>query len=350
MAQNNIVLEYIRLFRLQTGAITAVAPVAGYIVLTTLKPALDLDWIIAGLLFLIGLFMHIFIFVLNEYIDVDIDRLSPDLTEKPLVKGVVSMQGALAVVIVSVSLTYILTIIFFFELWIIIALTLSHLCGVIYDVYGKKFPGSDFVLAGWIFWFCIFGACVADISLNLLELPLIIYTIAGLGFMQIVFNNAVEGGLKDVDHDHIGDARTLATVLGVKVKKGYLKVSTKFKAFTWSIKIIHVILFISLFFNPDLDFWHYDPFYIQLIILICIFMLIGVIFATTYRFLNFEKFDRAKLKRIFSLHEISTYFIVPLILIPLIGIWISIGLLLLPLVWFIALNLVLYGKPLEPRV
>jgi len=350
MTKNNSVLEYIRLFRLQTGAITAVAPVAGYIIMSTLKTDLDLDWLIAGLIFIIGVFMHIFIFVLNEYIDVDIDRLSPDLSEKPLVKGSVSMQGALAVVITSVSLTYILTFIYFLDLWVIVALTLSHICGVIYDVWGKKFPGSDFVLAGWIFWFCIYGACVADTSLSLLELPLIIYIIAGLGFTQIVFNNAVEGGLKDVDHDHIGDARTLATVLGVKVKKGKLKVSTEFRVFTWSIKIFHIILFLSLFINPDLDFWGYEPFYAQLILLILIFILIGVIFATTYRFLNFTKFDRSKLKRVFSIHEISTYFIVPLILLPLIGIWISIGLLLLPLVWFIALNLVLYGKPLEPQV
>jgi 4-hydroxybenzoate polyprenyltransferase len=304
----------------------------------------------AAILFIIGVFMHIFIFVLNEYIDVDIDRLSPDLSEKPLVKRSVSMQGALTVIFISVSLTYVITLFFYPALWIILILTISHICGVIYDVYGKKFPGSDFVLAGWIFWFCIFGAIAADLSLNPLELPVIIYIIAGLGYMQIVFNNAVEGGLKDVDHDHIGDARTLATVLGVKAKKGKLSVSSNFMIFTWSIKIVHIALFLSLFFNSDLDFWQFEPFYIKIILLTFILLLIIVIFFTIYRFLNFKTFDRSKLKRIFSIHEISTYFIVPLILIPLLGWQISLGLLFLPLLWFICLNLILYGKPLEPQV
>jgi 4-hydroxybenzoate polyprenyltransferase len=350
MPQNNHVLEYIRLFRLQTGAITAVAPVAGYVILTAIEPEIELKLATTAILFIIGVLMHIFIFVLNEYIDIDIDRLSPDLSEKPLVKQSVSMQGALIVILTSVSLTYLLTILFFPAFWVLVILTISHVCGVVYDVYGKKFPGSDFVLAGWIFWFCIFGACAADLSINPFELPLILYIISGLGFMQIVFNNAVEGGLKDVDHDHIGDARTLATVMGVKVKKGLLSVSPSFKMFTWSIKIIHIILFLSLFFNPDLDFWQYEPFISQVTILLLISALIAVIFFTTYRFLNFKTFDRSKLKRIFSIHEISTYFIVPLILVPILGLPISIGLLVLPLIWFICLNLILYGKPLEPRV
>jgi 4-hydroxybenzoate polyprenyltransferase len=347
MAQNNQVLEYIRLFRLQTGAITAVAPIFGYFCLAAIN---DIEFKIVDifLLFIIGIFMHIFIFVLNEYIDVDIDRLSPDLTEKPLVKGSVSMKGAAAVIIISFVLTYILTIFFFLRFWAIITLTLSFVFGAIYDIYGKKFPGSDFVLALWIFWFCLFGASTLT-SDNPFELPTLIYIVAGLGFMQIIFNNAVEGGIKDVDHDHLGGAKTLATVMGVKVKRGKLSLSASFKGFTWGLKIVHIALFLTLFLMPDLDLWGFEPFYKSLII-IFILLLIIAIFYTTYRFINIGKFDRSKLKRIFSIHEISTYFIVPIILIPLLGIIVAIGLLLLPLIWFIFLNLGLYGSPLEPRV
>ncbi len=348
MAQNTQALEYIRLFRLQTGAITAIAPIFGYICFAAIN---DIEFNIVNifLLFLIGIFMHIFIFVLNEYIDVDIDRLSPDLAEKPLVKGSVTMKGAAAVIIVSFVLTYILAIFFFLRFWAIIALTISFVFGAIYDIYGKKFPGSDFVLALWIFWFCLFGASTLT-SHNPFELPALIYIVAGLGFMQIVFNNAVEGGIKDVDHDHLGGAKTLATVMGVKVKRGKLLFSSLFKGFTWGLKIVHIALFITLFFMPDLDFWKFESFYIRLLIIIFILCLVIAIFYTTYKFLNIGKFDRSKLKRIFSIHEISTYFIVPIILIPLLGIYVAIGLLLLPLIWFIFLNLVLYGSPLEPRV
>lgn len=348
MAQNNQALEYIRLFRLQTGAITAVAPIFGYVCFITINN-IDLEILNLILLFIIGIFMHIYIFVLNEYIDVDVDRLSTDLQEKPLVKGSVSMNGALAVIIVALVLAYILTLLLFLKFWAIIALTLAFVFGSIYDIYGKKFPGSDFVLALWIFWFCIFGASIVGIA-NPFELPALIYIVAGLGFMQIVFNNAVEGGLKDVDHDHLGGAKTLATVLGAKVKRNKLLCSPQFKGFTWGLKIVHVGLLLTLFLIPDLDFWSYETLYIRAVIIVLIVFLIAVVFYTTYKFLNIGKFDRSKLKRIFSIHEISTYFPVPIILIPLIGFYIAVGLLLLPLIWFILLNLILYGSPLEPRV
>lgn len=340
MPQDNGPMEYLKLFRLQTGATTALAPVIGYLVL-----AIQSDYTIMfseiALLFFVGILMHIFVFVLNEYIDVDVDRLSPDLVEKPLVKGTVSTSAALAVTFAAMIIAYIITLLFFFNPWTIIMLSLAFEFGAIYDIYGKRFAGSDFTLALWIFFFCIFGASVVSSRFTGL-----LYMVAGLGFFQILFNNAVEGGIKDSDHDATAGAHTLANVLGVRVKNEKLIIPGAFKLSSYAIKLGYISIIIILILLDIIkitsvwDFIHY--FFIIILVLI--------IFVTLHMFLNQTEFDRNKLKRIFSVHEIATFYLSAVILLQLFGIKIILGVLILPLVWYIGLNTVLFGRPLEPRV
>jgi 4-hydroxybenzoate polyprenyltransferase len=202
MGTKSTTLEYLKLFRLQTGATTAVAPIIGYLVISN-QYQVNIELTELFVIFLIGVLMHIFEFVLNEYIDLEVDKRSPDLAQKPLVSGTIAPQAALAVVFISLILSYILTIVFFFDIWPLILLSLSFGFGAIYDIYGKRFAGSDFTLALWIFGFCLFGA-----SIQTIEFTGILYLVAGLGFFQILFNNAIEGGLKDADHDAAAGAKT----------------------------------------------------------------------------------------------------------------------------------------------
>jgi 4-hydroxybenzoate polyprenyltransferase len=288
--------------------------------------------------------MHIFEFVLNEYIDLEVDRLSPDWAEKPLVKGTVSLNAALGLVFGAMIISYILTIIFFFNFWTLLLLTLAFEFGAIYDIHGKRFAGSDFTLAFWIFFFCLFGASIVSIQFTG---PL--FLVAGLGFFQILFNNAIEGGLKDADHDAVGGAHTLAHALGVKVRSGKIILPGTFKFASYSIKLCYICLIILIiyFSKPPIIVLDSVWGYLQLFIII---IFIFIIFSTLHVFLNQVEFDRDKLKRIFSMHEISTYYIVPIILLQLLGLFSVLILLLIPLIWYILLNLTLYGKPLEPKV
>jgi len=340
MQPGNGALKYLKLFRLQTGATTALAPVIGYLVLgAQLNYCFNFTEI--SLLFIIGILMHIFEFVLNEYVDVDVDKLSPDLAEKPLVKGTVSLPTALAVTIGALVLCYLLTIVFFLNLWTLIMLTLAFEFGAIYDIHGKRFPGSDFTLALWIFFFCLFGASVVS---N--QYTGILYLVAGLGFFQILFNNAVEGGIKDADHDATAGAHTLAHVLGVHVQNGRLIIPNMFKFTTYAIKIGHISLVLVLIYfgiiniSTTADYFH----------LLIIILLIIIIFYTMHKFLSVTVFNRDKLKRIFSIHEIATFYLAPVLLVQLLGLLPVLVILFLPLAWFIILNIILYGKPLEPRV
>jgi len=69
----NRTLGYLQLFRLQTTATTALTPVIGALVLG------QKDIFHLFILFIIGCFYHIYGFVLNEYIDIDVDKKSKDL-------------------------------------------------------------------------------------------------------------------------------------------------------------------------------------------------------------------------------------------------------------------------------
>ena len=235
-------MEFLKLFRLQTGATTALAPVIGYLIMAA-QTNYEVQIITLVVLFIIGILMHIFEFVLNEYIDLDVDRRSPDLKEKPLVKGSVSPLAALVVVIVAMTLSYLMAILFFFDLWTMIFLTLAFEFGAIYDIFGKRFAGSDFMLALWIFFFCLFGA--STISHNFTA---ILILVAGLGFFQILFNNAIEGGLKDSDHDASAGAKTLANSLGVQVINGKPVIPTQFKVVSYAIKFGYSVIILCLIF------------------------------------------------------------------------------------------------------
>jgi 4-hydroxybenzoate polyprenyltransferase len=279
--------------------------------------------------------------VLNEYIDLDVDRRSPDLFEKPLVKGTVTPEAALAVVIGSMAAAYGLTLVYFMNIWTLILLSLSFCFGAIYDVLGKRFAGSDFTLALWMFFFCLYGASIVS-----LDFTNLLYLVAFLGFFQILFNNAIEGGLKDSDHDAIAGARTLAHSLGVRVKNNKFHISKAFKFSSYLIKMGYLTIVVLIIFLGTIKIVSiYD--YLQLILLI---ILIIIILTSQNRFLNTHHFRRDKLKRIFSVHEIATFYIAPILLLQLIGLPAVIILLLLPLGWYLGLNLILYGRPLEPKV
>jgi 4-hydroxybenzoate polyprenyltransferase len=333
-------LEYLKLFRLQTGATTALAPIIGYLIMTIQLnyPIILLELFI---IFIIGILMHIFVFVLNEYIDVDVDRRSKDLGEKPLVKGTISTKAALGIVIISMILSYLVAILFFIDLWTLIFLTLAFEFGAIYDIYGKKFAGSDFTLALWIFFFCLFGASVISI-----EFSGLVYLIAMLGFFQILFNNAIEGGLKDADHDATAGAKTLAHSLGVRIKKKKAVIPNTFKLASYGIKLAHLAIIAIIIYIGTMSFYGMVD-YLQFLLLT---ILILIMICTLNEFLSQKEFDRNKLKRIFSIHEIATFYMVPILLLQFIGYVAVVSLLLLPLLWYICLNLILYGRPLEPRV
>jgi len=338
--------QFITLLRLQTGATTAIAPVTGYILAVILKTGLitNVKFPELIILFIIGIFIHIFLFVYNEVRDVDIDRLSPDLKKKPLVSGIISEWEGLAVVYASLMINAVLVLLFFFSFWPVLLMILLTIFNAMYDIVGKKVPGADLFIAIGIFLAVLFGASVVG-----KQFERIIIIVGLLAFMQIMFNNSVEGGLKDVDHDHIGGARTIAGISGLKVRQKTIKITPAFKSYAYFLKITHISLLIFLL-NTNLLKESYSENQYVIIVYILLILLILAIFVSMHRFLNLTDFDRRKMLPLFSMHEISTYYLVPVALSPLIGMLAAVVLMLIPLIWYVSLNIILYGSPLQPRV
>lgn len=335
MSVKNRILEYLRLFRFQAGAVEATIILIGALVMG------QRDFSLLLIVFFIGIFGHICGYVLNDYADVKVDKKSYELKEKPLVSGVIPKRYALIISILAAFITYALTLIFFPYLRSIFLLSLATILTIVYDFFGKKIPGSDFIVAGTIALFCLFGASTVP-----LPFTNITYIVCLLFFFDIVFINVVEGGVKDVDHDYLAGGKTIATRIGVKVKEGRLMIPRKFTAFAYTLKAIYFGLILLLGFQPELNIWYSNQYVIHIIVI----LLIIIIIITSYKFLHLSIFDRSKMKRLYSGINSASGALILIMLLPILGLEITLVLLLLPITWYIVFNFILYGKGLEPRV
>ncbi len=230
---------------------------------------------------------------------------------------------------------------FFPEPLPILLLLLSIILGGIYDIFGKKILGSDFILGVGFFFLCLFGA--STYTNNFTSITLVI---CFLYFFHIIFNNAVEGGLKDVYHDHLAGAKTTATRLGVRLKEGKPLVTKTFQAFAYVITIIFIGLIFFLIYYQGYNLW-FDRYSYHIII---VSLLSLVLFVTLYKFLHLSKFDRSRLKRLFSAYEITAYLMLLIALSPVLGLGIIISLFLIPSSCYLISNIILYKTLLQPLV
>lgn len=329
-------LKYLRLIRPQAAAFTGIVVIIGSLIMFGQHDILNLS-----ILFIIGVLGNIFGFVLNEYVDIRVDEKSQYLKEKPLVSGAIPKNHALFIAILSGICVYALTIIFFRSLLPLIFLSFAFLSGVIYNTIGKRIPGSDVFIGVASFFGCLFGASTVSIHFTNL-----VYIISLAAFVYIVFSNAIIGGLKDADHDYLAGAKTTATRLGVKVEKKIPFIPKKFIALAYIIELAYIGLVILAGFQPEINLGQSDQYMIYIIIII----LVVVVFATLYKFCHPSKFDRPRLNRLFGINMIAAYSLVPIILLPIIGLKIALILLIFPSAWLFIGNLVLYGKPMQPQV
>ena len=340
------ILDYIRLVRLQTAAATATAPVVAAL---TAGQRVFVD---IFTLFLIGVLYHVYGFVLNEYFDMEVDSKSPDLSRKPLVSKRVPGEHALIISFIAVIFIFAISLVFYPFFYSTLFLLLAVLFGGFYDVFGKKIPGSDFVLGLGFFFLCLFGASTFSGSFTVR-----VYVVSGIYFLQIVFNNAVEGGLKDVDHDFLANVKTLVLWMGVRLKNGKLVITKTFKVFAFSLRFLFVVFIFFLVIHihfDDVSMFHKvsltnlpHVFWFQIITTASLTFLMAIIF---YKFLKIKDFDRAKLKRLFSIHEILSYYILIIALSPLFDVVVTVSLLLLPSLWYVVFNNLLYRTSLQPGV
>jgi 4-hydroxybenzoate polyprenyltransferase len=329
------ILEYSRLIRPQSAAHTGVFPLLAALIMN------ERNLLSLFILFFIGVFGHIHGYVLNDYTDIELDRQVTELKKKPLVKGIIPKSHAVFVIIFTLICSYVLAIIFFFSVIPLILLTFSAIFSGIYNLYGKKFPGSDFVLATSMVLLYFFGASTVSF-----QFTTVLYIVASLLFVEAVFASVVEGGIKDADHDFLGNVKTIVTVMGVKVKDNKLHLTTPFTIFAIIFRILYFGLIILLGFQPEINMWNSK----NIILLTIVIIFIVLIILSFYKImsLNHKTYDRSKIKKIYAGITIVTIGLIFAMLYPIFGTIITLSLLMLPLTWYTVLNTILFGKALQP--
>ncbi len=326
---------YIKLVRLPGLGGLAIPPVFGAISVGTY------DFYNLAILFIIGCFTAIFGFVLNDYADVELDKLVKELHGKPLVSGEIRRENAVAICIMCVLFSFL----FSFILWkgkvfdelkfsAIFILFLAGILGTIYNLYGKKIAGSDFLVALSISLIFLFGA------LSFSKPNLLTWIIFVLTFNQTLHMNAIEGGIKDADHDFIMGVKNIALTAGVKVSGKKIFIPWHFKLFGMGIRLSSACLvFIPFIYGMSYYIW-------QIALLL---ILISLVILIEAKLLWIKNFERIKIRKLISSAAFIRYSIVPIMLISKIGI-ISFILVALPILWYIAFTPLAGTKLFQPEM
>jgi len=326
--------EYLKLSRSFNMGLTGIAPVLGALSMWNNGQISLLGLFI---LFLIGCLSHIFGFVLNDVMDVKIDKLSKELSARPLVSGKITRRKAVYFVIFCMIISFVLSIFFYNNangfVFIISILILAYIFATIYNIASKKYPGMDFFVAGAVFFLILFGASTIGTPTSLA------WIVAFIGSLQVLFMNLINGAIKDIDHDLDGKANTFAIKLGVHTNRGKIVLPTSFKTIGYLIETVRIFLILVPFI-----FFSHPYYFLQLGIITIIIILT---FLSIYYFFSITNFDRDRIRRSIGVIVILMYVITPLMLSSL-NIYIII-LAIIPPIWFIIINIVIHDTILEPK-
>jgi 4-hydroxybenzoate polyprenyltransferase len=338
-----IFLAYARLLRLSGLAGFAMAPIFG--ALSLIQIGVQVNILTLFILFSIGMFKAIHGCVMNDYFDIEVDKLSSDPTRRPLVTGEITKKTVIIISIITVILTFAVVFIYFYKdqpsfYYGVICIILAAAIGNIYNKYGKKFVGADFLVGFSEGIFVIAGAFLVTPDGKLSILTWIIFLLV---FTQYLFMNMIIGGIKDADHDYLLKTKNFAIKTGVKI--------TKDKKIYLPPTFITIGLIIRLFsaFLLFVPFLFFDiPYKIWEISLIA-FLAITVLILTVKLFTIKTLIKRKKILGLLAIQGVLRYSFIPFLLIPIIGIVYATILIIFPLIWYSIIT-VFSGQDIAPNL
>ena len=332
------IVAYSRLLRIPGIGGLAIPPVFGAISVGVF------DFYSLTILFFIGALAALYGFILNDYADIEVDKLAKDLHGKPLVSGDISTKTALIICIFFILFSFLLVGILWYgqifdylKFGALLSLFIAGMLGSTYDFYGKKIFGSDFFVAISVAFVFLFGA------LSFGQPTIITWIIFILTFNQILHMNAIEGGIKDADHDPKMGVKNIASYMGVKMRGVNITIPAGFKIFSIGIRLFSAVLL----FLPFIIF-NYNYFAWQLIVLGL--AIIGVLFFSIKLF-SIKIFNRNKIRKYIAIQSFLRYSLVPIILISIVpSVFYSVILIIFPIAWYIVFTPLIGDKLFRPRM
>jgi 4-hydroxybenzoate polyprenyltransferase len=340
-----MIKDYLEISRLFNMGLTGVAPVLGALAMWLVNETTLLHLFI---LFCIGCFSHVYGFVINDIKDTDVDKLSNELFARPLVSGSISRKKAAIFAVSCMIASFLISIVFYKEflsfIVLISILVFAYILATIYNFASKKYPGMDFFVAGAVFFLIVFGA--ATVSIQQLLSNHLIWIVASIGAVQVLFMNMINGAIKDIDHDEKGRANTLAIRLGAKTQKGKITLPNSFKIVGYLVEIVRsFFIFIPFFILPVFSEKIMQPFVLFRVVLL-IFLTAITLYSISKLF-AIKQFKRNYIRKWIGLIVIVMYATTPIMLSTLNIFFALIA--FIPPAWFIISNIVLHGTILEPK-
>jgi hypothetical protein len=224
--------------------------------------------------------------------------------------------------------------------WALFALFFTMGIVTIYNFLGKTHWSWGICISLGIASIVWFGSIVSGQFQKYIHYDLFILVFLALqsGFMQ-----NWEGGLKDVATDR----SNMAAAMGVNVSGENIRISPFFKATAWAMKaVMAAILFYTVYITAGLT----DPTYVLHPIFLAEILLTALSVAAAVHLLGFRKFQRARIIRSYGYHEALMWVMVPVLVYPIIGLWLTLFAAFLPLIFYVIYNSAVHGTMLVPDI
>jgi 4-hydroxybenzoate polyprenyltransferase len=332
-----VVREYLKLIRPYGILFMGFTPVFGALCNS------EFDAVHLAALLGIGLLAHIFAFVQNDYFDIEVDRQSKYVLQRPLTTGMISKKQAGIVFLSAFFLSLCITIVFFFSLRSFVVLVFAFFLMTLYNKYSKRVSGMECSLGAGVFLLGLYGGFTVSDTLS----PLVV-VISCVGFLQWMFSVGVSANLKDVEYDAKLGIRTTPVSFGVHAKGDQLKKPLRFLFYVYGIKTVHLLVasFPFVFGYTSYQLGGYP------IPLIGFFIIAVILFFTTRGILTTKLTRREVMLRYEGAHEGFALLLIPMVLLSYlvehIGVLPSLSLMVLFILWPLLCLRLLFGKTLIP--
>ncbi len=203
---------------------------------------------IAGII-VISIAFHIHVYLLNDLIDLEIDKTEPFRAEDPLVRGDISKSSTFLIALGVIPFAFLITRMLSSSADSILYLSLAFCFLTLYNLFGKRINLPMIMDAvqglGWAS-LVFFGASIVQVPPSKLT-----FLVAGLAFVYTMMINGLHGALRDLENDIVCGAKTTAILMGAKIyRSSEIYLPKSFTRYAISLQIVFIILsFTPLVFN-----------------------------------------------------------------------------------------------------
>jgi 4-hydroxybenzoate polyprenyltransferase len=328
-------LQYLRLMRPYGMLFLGLAPVFGAVANQVA------NGLVLWELLLFGLLYHVFTFVHNDIVDMEVDARSRYVAARPLLAGAVPRGHAVVLVLGALIGVLVLAVLSASVLTAVLALAALG-CAAAYNLWSKRSAFLEYLLGLGVFFLVLAGAVVVTPQVSVLA-----WVVAGAFFSQWVFSVGVAANLKDIEEDTKNGVFTSPTVFGVRFTSGRIVIPRGFQAYAGLVSLAYIMVLglpLALGIIPG-NVWISVEW-------VGFVALSFALLVTTAGVLRGPSPSRDRFLRYAGVHEGLALLLVPMMLLTLlmenVGFYWTLVLLMVIVAWPLCWFRILFGKRLLP--